>query len=338
MIPEKEVIDFTKKINPLIEDIEPSFFEVTVGMAFDYFAKEKVDIAVIETGLGGRLDSTNVIYPELSIITNISYDHVQILGNTLEKIASEKAGIIKKETAVVIGKTQLETKTVFQEKAVAMDAHLIYADQQWGTKILEQNPSKLTIEITSLINQSQYNYTCPLAGSYQQENIRTVRTAVDQLNLKGWSLDEIAIKNGISNVIDNTSLHGRWETISTSPLIILDVAHNGDGMQKMIEQLNRFKFKNIFVVIGMSSDKDVNEVLSLLPKHANYAFTKAHLPRAMDPGELKKIAENFELKGDVYDNVNEALSTFKEKAKEGDIVLVCGSIFVVGEVDRKRLT
>ena len=338
MIPEKEVIAFTEKINPLIEEIEPSFFEVTVGMAFDYFAKEKVDIAVIETGLGGRLDSTNVIYPELSIITNISYDHVQILGNTLEKIASEKAGIIKKETAVVIGKTQLETKTVFQEKAVAMDAHLIYADQQWSTKILEQNPSKLTIEITSLINQSQYIYTCPLAGSYQQENIQTIRTAVDQLNLKGWALDEIAIKNGITNVIDNTSLHGRWETISTSPLIILDVAHNGDGMQKMIEQLNRFKFKNLYMVIGMSSDKDVNEVLALLPKHANYAFTKANLPRAMDPGELKKMAENYGLKGDVYLNVNEALSTFKERAKEGDIVLVCGSIFVVGEVDRKRLT
>ena len=338
MIPEKEVIDFTEKINPLIEEIEPSFFEVTVGMAFDYFAKENVDIAVIETGLGGRLDSTNVIYPELSIITNISYDHVQILGNTLEKIASEKAGIIKNETAVIIGKTQLETKTVFQEKAVAMDAHLIYADQQWSTKILEQNPSKLTIEITSLINQSQYIYTCPLAGSYQQENIQTIRTAVDQLNLKGWALDEIAIKNGITNVIDNTSLHGRWETISTSPLIILDVAHNTDGMQKMIEQLNRFKFENVYLVIGMSSDKDVNEVLALLPKHANYAFTKANLPRAMDPGELKKMAENYGLKGDVYLNVNEALSTFKERAKEGDIVLVCGSIFVVGEVDRKRLT
>jgi dihydrofolate synthase/folylpolyglutamate synthase len=156
--------------------------------------------------------------------------------------------------------------------------------------------------------------------------------------LKGWSLDEIAIKNGITNVIDNTSLHGRWETISTSPLIILDVAHNADGMQKMIEQLNRFKFENLYLVIGMSSDKDVNEVLALLPKHANYAFTKANLPRAMDPGELKKMAENYGLKGDVYLNVNEALSTFKERAKEGDIVLVCGSIFVVGEVDRKRLT
>ena len=336
MIPEKEVIDFTEKINPLIEEIEPSFFEVTVGMAFDYFAKEKVDIAVIETGLGGRLDSTNVIYPELSIITNISYDHVQILGNTLEKIASEKAGIIKKETTVVIGKTQLETKPVFQEKAAAMGANIIYADQQWRTKILEQNPSKLTIEITSLINQSQYDYTCPLAGSYQQENIRTVRTAVDQLNLMGWQLDEIAIKNGISNVIDNTSLHGRWETISNSPLIILDVAHNGDGMQKMIEQLNRFKFKNLYIVIGISADKDVNEVLSLLPKHANYAFTKANLPRAMNTGQLKKIAENHALKGDVYPNVNEALSAFKERAKEGDIIVVCGSIFVVGEVDRKR--
>lgn len=336
MIPEKEVIDFTEKINPLIEEIEPSFFEVTVGMAFDYFAKEKVDIAVIETGLGGRLDSTNVIYPELSIITNISYDHVQILGNTLEKIASEKAGIIKKETTVVIGKTQLETTPVFQEKALVMGANIIYADQEWSTKILEQNPSKLTIEITSLINQSQYNYNCPLAGSYQQENIRTVRTAVDQLNLMGWSLDEIAIKKGISNVIDNTSLHGRWETISSSPLIILDVAHNGDGMQKMIEQLNRFKFKNLYVVVGISADKDVNEVLSLLPKDANYAFTKANLPRAMEPGQLKKIAENHELKGDVYTNVNEALSAFKERAKEGDIIVVCGSIFVVGEVDRKR--
>jgi len=337
MIPEHAVVDFTKTIAPLIEEIEPSFFEVTVGMAFDYFEKEKVDVAVIETGLGGRLDSTNVIEPVLSIITNISYDHVQILGNTLEKIASEKAGIIKKNTPVVIGKTQAETKPVFQEKADQMEAGIVYADQLWTTEITEQNPSNLSIRLSNITKTNTFTYSTKLAGSYQQENIRTVRAAIDQLLQMNWRFSENHIQKGIADVITNTGLHGRWETVSTSPLLILDVAHNGDGMQKMMEQLNRFKFKNLYLVLGISADKDVHEVLSLLPKKASYAFTKANLPRALDPIQLKSLAEQYQLVGNVYANVNDAIADFRKVANEEDIILVCGSIFVVGEVDRKQI-
>jgi dihydrofolate synthase/folylpolyglutamate synthase len=335
MIPETFVVDFTAKIKPLIEEISPSFFEVTVGMAFEYFENEKVDIAVIETGLGGRLDSTNVIHPVLSIITNISYDHVQILGDTLEKIAGEKAGIIKLNTPTVIGKTQPQTASVFKEKASSLDSPIYFADQYWSSEITEDSPSTLSIQLTASDQSSQYSYTCPLAGSYQQENIITVRVAVDQLRKLDWKIDEESIQKGITNVITNTGLHGRWETISYSPLIILDVAHNADGVKKMLEQLKRFKFNKLFLVLGISADKDVNEVLSLLPKQAEYAFTKAHLPRALDPLQLKTMAETHQLNGDIFENVNDGIQYFKNKANHNDLILVCGSIFVVGEVNRK---
>lgn len=334
MIPEQEVIDFTLRITPLIEEISPSFFEVTVGMAFDYFAKQGVEIAVIETGLGGRLDSTNVIEPILSVITNISFDHVQILGNTLEKIASEKAGIIKHNTPVVIGKTQLETQDVFYKKAASLNAPIQFADSIWKAKLLDSSPSKLQVELKNNKDEKAYIYSSPLAGSYQQENIITVRTAIDELHALQIEVDELAVQQGIKNVIDNTGLHGRWETISNQPLIILDVAHNADGVKKMMEQLSRFTFKNLFIVLGISADKDVNEVLSLLPKHAQYGFTKAHLPRALDTKTLQIMATEHKLNGNTFEDVNDAILHFKQLAEKDDLILVCGSIFVVGEVKR----
>jgi dihydrofolate synthase/folylpolyglutamate synthase len=336
MIPESFVVDFTSKIKPVIDEISPSFFEVTVGMAFEYFANEKVDIAVIETGLGGRLDSTNVIHPVLSIITNISYDHVQILGDTLDKIAGEKAGIIKLNTPTVIGKTQPETASVFNQKAAALNSPICFADQYWTSEITEDSPSSLSIQLTASDQSRQYTYTCPLAGSYQQENIITVRVAIDQLRKLDWEINDMSIQKGITNVIANTGLHGRWETISSSPLIILDVAHNADGVNKMLEQLKRFNFNQLFLALGISADKDVNEVLSLLPKQAEYAFTKAHLPRALDPLQLKAMAETHQLKGEIFENVNDGIQYFKNKANNNDLILVCGSIFVVGEVNRKQ--
>lgn len=335
MIPEQEVIDFTSQITPLIEEIGPSFFEVTVGMAFNFFAKEKVDIAIIETGLGGRLDSTNVILPLISVITNISFDHVQILGDTLEKIASEKAGIIKANTPVVIGKTQTETKSIFVNKAGSLNAPIKFADTIWTSSILSGSPIEIHIELSNQEHSKKYMYSCPLAGSYQQENIITVKTAIDQLKELNWNIEETAVQRGIKNVISNTGLHGRWETISSNPLIILDVAHNADGIKKMLEQLNRFTFKNLFIITGISADKNVDEVLSMLPQEAEYAFTKAQLPRAMDPGQLKIMAEKHQLKGEIFDNVNDALLSSKNKAGKDDLILVCGSIFVVGEVNRK---
>ena len=334
MIPEQEVIDFTLRITPLIEEISPSFFEVTVGMAFDYFAKQGVEIAVIETGLGGRLDSTNVIEPILSVITNISFDHVQILGNTLEKIASEKAGIIKQNTPVVIGKTQLETQDVFYKKAASLNAPIQFADSIWKAKLLDSSPSKLQVELKNNKDEKAYIYSSPLAGSYQQENIITVRTAIDELHALQIEVDELAVQQGIKNVIDNTGLHGRWETISNQPLIILDVAHNADGVKKMLEQLSRFTFKNLFIVLGISADKDVNEVLSLLPKYAQYGFTKAHLPRALDTKTLQIMATEHKLNGNTFEDVNDAILHFMQLAEKDDLILVCGSIFVVGEVKR----
>lgn len=336
MITEAAVVDFTQRITPLIEKICPSFFEVTVGMAFEYFAQEKVDIAIIETGLGGRLDSTNVIQPIISVITNISYDHVQILGDTLDKIAYEKAGIIKHNTPVVIGKTQTETQSVFKQKALQENASILFADTIWSSSIIEDNPTTLSLKLSSITNSGEFTYHCPLAGSYQQENIITVRATVDQLRLLNIQIDEKSFQKGINNVILNTGLHGRWETISTSPLIILDVAHNADGVKKMLDQLKRFNFINLYLVVGMSADKDINEVMSLLPKRAQYAFTKANLPRAMDPFQLKEIAVKYKLIGECYDNVNDAIAQFKRIATDKDLILVCGSIFVVGEVDRKR--
>ena len=336
MIPEEAVVDFTKRITPLIEEIGPSFFEVTVGMAFEYFAQQEVDIAVIETGLGGRLDSTNVIQPIISVITNISYDHVQILGDTLYKISTEKAGIIKPNTPVIIGKTQSETKPVFEQKALTENASIYFADQTWSSTIIEDHPTTLSIQLTQTNNSKQLIYHSPLAGSYQQENIITVRTTIDLLCELGIQIDEQSVQNGIKNVISNTGLHGRWETISTSPLIILDVAHNADGVKKMLEQLKRFNFKKIYLIVGISADKDVNEVLSLLPKHAQYAFTKADLPRAMDTAQLKDMAVKHQLNGECFENVNDAIQQFREEANKEDLILVCGSIFVVGEVDRKR--
>lgn len=334
MIPEQEVVDFTLRITPLIEEISPSFFEVTVGMAFEYFAKQGVEIAVIETGLGGRLDSTNVIAPVLSVITNISFDHVQILGNTLEKIASEKAGIIKQNTPVVIGKTQFETQQVFKEKSASLNAPIKFADSIWKAKLLDCSPSQLKIEIENISDELSFIYSSPLAGSYQQENIITVRTAIDELKSLQIRVDDYSVQLGIKNVIENTGLHGRWETISNQPLIILDVAHNADGVKKMLEQLNRFSFNKLYIVLGISADKDVNEVLSLLPKFAEYGFTRAHLPRALDTLTLQKMAETHDLKGEIFEDVNDAIFHFKELAEQDDLIIVCGSIFVVGEVKR----
>lgn len=334
MIPEQEVVDFTQRISPLIEEISPSFFEVTVGMAFDYFAQQGVEIAVIETGLGGRLDSTNVIQPILSVITNISFDHVQILGNTLEKIASEKAGIIKQNTPVIIGKTQPETQPIFEQKAASVNAPIKFADTIWTANLLESSPSILHVQLNKNKSEKSFLYSSPLAGSYQQENIMTVKTAIDELQNLGIVVDESAIHYGIKNVIEHTGLHGRWETIATNPLIILDVAHNADGVKKMLEQLSRFKFKNLYIVLGISADKDVDEVLSLLPKNAQYGFTKADLPRALETTTLQSMATAHDLLGEVFENVNEAILHFKKLAENDDLILVCGSIFVVGEVKR----
>jgi dihydrofolate synthase/folylpolyglutamate synthase len=334
MIPEENVIAFTKKMMPLIDQIEPSFFEVTVGMAFDYFATEKVDFAVIETGLGGRLDSTNVITPMLSVITNIGFDHMAILGNTLEQIASEKAGIIKQNTPVVIGKRDQETDNVFIKTAASKNAELVFAEDLYEPETVALNRGSISVSLVRKKDLLKKIISTPLAGLYQLENIRTVLTAIDMLKNLTIHLDDRTIKSGIQNVIQNTGLQGRWEMISQSPMIILDVAHNPAGIQQLVEQLKRTTYHKLYVILGVSKDKDAEAILNLLPKNAVYGFTQAALPRAMAKEELSEMAGCKGLKGICFASVNDALIRFKGESEPDDLIIVCGSIFTVGEVNR----
>jgi dihydrofolate synthase/folylpolyglutamate synthase len=336
MIPEDRVIAFTQKMIPLIESIEPSFFEVTVGMAFDHFAREKVDFAIIETGLGGRLDSTNVITPLLSIITNIGFDHMSILGNTLSKIASEKAGIIKSGVPVVIGKKDPETAPVFVHQAEQKGAPLTFAEDLYKTVNYSYTPGCIQVILQENMTSSTKTYRSPLAGIYQSENIRTVISGINTLASQNILIKEDAIERGISAVIHNTGLHGRWEMVQRKPSIILDVAHNPAGIKALTEQLTLTPYKNLFIILGVSQDKDVDGILGLLPQNAYYGFTQANLPRALESNQLAEKAMAMGLKGRSYANVNLAMENFISMADDEDLIVVCGSIFIVGEVDRTR--
>jgi len=336
MINEDEVIDFTQKIIPLISKIEPSFFEVTVGMAFDYFSKKNVDIAIIETGLGGRLDSTNVIQPEISIITNIGLDHTHILGNTIELIAAEKAGIIKDETPVVIGKANPSTRKIFLAKAEETRSNIFFAEDRYSSTSQYLSPNIISIQVTHNDTQVENTFEADLPGLYQQENLKTVLTTLDVLREKGWELNDEAIKNGIRFAKKNTRLLGRWDILRSNPLLIADVAHNIDGLSKLLEQIKISKFESLHVVVGFSADKDIDSLIKLLPVGATYYFTQANIPRALNVGKLKELASKLNLMGTTHENVNEAIETAIHKANVNDLIIVCGSIFVVGEIDRQK--
>jgi dihydrofolate synthase/folylpolyglutamate synthase len=336
MIKEEEVITFTKKITPLISQIEPSFFEVTVGMAFDYFSKENVDIAIIETGLGGRLDSTNVIKPQIAIITNIGLDHTHILGNTLELIAAEKAGIIKDEIPVVIGKANHLTRKIFLAKAEEMRSNIFFAEDRYSSTSKYLSPDIISIQISHKDTQGVNTFEADLPGLYQQENLKTVLTAIDILREKGWGLNDEAIINGIRFAKKNTGLLGRWDIIRSNPLLIADVAHNIDGLSKLLEQIKISKFESLHVVVGFSADKDIDSLLTLLPLGASYYFTQANIPRALNVDTLKEHATKFNLTGTTYENVNDAIEAALRTANVNDLIIVCGSIFVVGEIDRQK--
>ena len=336
MIPKEGVVHFTENIKDLIEALEPSFFEVTVAMAFDHFAKENVEVAIIETGLGGRLDSTNIIQPEISIITNIGLDHVQLLGNTLGLIAAEKAGIIKAKIPAVIGQTHVETAAVFETMARQLDAPIVFADAIWETAAQSITPGNILIELTGIRDGSTRKFNADLAGIYQADNIRTVVTAIDLLIERGWKVKEEDIAKGIAFAKKNTGLHGRWEVINTAPIVILDVAHNTEGIKQVVQQINASAFEKLFIILGMSKDKDVEAVITQLPKQAIYGFTQAQIPRALTIEELEKMASSASLNGQSYPDVNTAIEDILKMAGPNDLVLVCGSVFVVGEVDRER--
>ena len=331
MIQEEEVIGFVQSLQPSIETIEPSFFEVTVAMAFQHFADHEVDIAVIETGLGGRLDSTNIITPLLSLITNIGYDHVNILGDTLQAIASEKAGIIKPDVPVIISQKQEEIAKVFLDKALECNSEIEFASENW--KILESAADDLfrKIKIKQLSNDAILDLELDLPGSYQLKNIKGVLSAVNELRKQGFSISDEHIQTALSQVKTLTGLSGRWHTISSNPLIICDTGHNEDGIREVLKNIEATTFAKLHMVIGMVKDKDISKVLSLLPKTATYYFCQPDLERAKSVDELASEAAEFHLKGNVYLSVKDALRSAKENAQADDLIFVGGSTFVVAE-------
>jgi dihydrofolate synthase/folylpolyglutamate synthase len=338
------VIDFTNKIKPCIEKIAPSFFEITVGMAFDYFVQEKVDIAIIETGLGGRLDSTNVIEPELSIITNIGFDHMALLGNTLEAIASEKAGIIKKETPVVIGTTDVTTKKVFEDKANKVNAPIYFAEDfiefksfqnNWQNALFEFNQPLIHLLDAPLFPKN-FTIECDLPAKYQAKNLKAVLVATQLLSTMGWKLTANKVTKALAQIKKNNGLMGRWECIQDRPRVILDVAHNEHGVHALLEQLASLQYHQLHIVTGMVKDKDIQAVLALLPKNAMYYFTQSHIPRALPVIELAEQAVAVGLNGHAFDDVNIALQDAKKNANHNDLILVIGSVFLVAEVDRTQ--
>lgn len=321
------VVDFVERVKPLIETIQPSFFEITVAMAFDYFAQQQVDIAVIEVGLGGRLDSTNVITPILSLITNISWDHMDLLGDTLEKIASEKAGIIKKGVPVVISEQQEEVEAVFKLRATEQQSPIVFATDQF--QVTRQADGSYSVHH----NGQQRLLKLDLMGIYQTKNVAGVLACIDELRKAGFQITDQHIEMGLNQVMINTGLRGRWQIIGKSPLIICDTAHNEGGIREIVKQIGETTYHHLHMVLGMVKDKDISKVLSLLPAAATYYFCQASIPRALPAGELKLKAEAFGLKGNVFTNVNDALHAAKKSSVPEDLIFVGGSTFVVAEVD-----
>jgi dihydrofolate synthase/folylpolyglutamate synthase len=335
MILESYVTDFVMRFLEMnkIKDLEPSFFELTVLMAFDYFASQNVDIAVIEVGLGGRFDSTNIIKPLISVITNISLDHTVLLGDSLGRIALEKAGIIKPFIPVIIGETHPQTTMIFEGKAKENHSEILFADQT-----LRADYSMVSLDQKQLFNVKNSdgilfeNLRLDLLGKYQSKNICTLLCTVQELKRKEWKISESNIRSGLENVTGLTGLSGRWQTIGANPRIICDTAHNEAGIREVVSQLRQLPFKKLHFIIGMVSDKDIAGVLALLPKDAVYYFTKASIPRALAEHQLMQMATFFGLNGAAYDDVPTALKEAKMYADADDLIFVGGSTFVVAEV------
>lgn len=309
-IPPQAVIDFIAEQKDFLEEHRLSFFEMTVGLCFHYFAKNQVDIAIVEVGLGGRLDSTNIIFPEISVITNIGKDHTQFLGNTLAEIAAEKAGIIKPGTPVVIGETYPEISPVFEKIAKEKNAPIYYAETEFFPE-----------------------YNSDLKGAYQQKNKQTLLQTISVAQEKGWELSEKNIFDGLTNVIKNTGLRGRWEILQTAgPKVICDTAHNQEGLKYVLQQLSQEDFDKLHMVLGVVNDKDLESILPLFPQNAAYYFCMPNIPRGLNAELLKQAAVRFELNGSCYTSVSEAYSSALEKAGKNDLVFVGGSTFTVAEI------
>ena len=310
MISREEVLEFVRSYQERFSEIKPSFFEWTVGLAFHHFRKEKVDIAIVEVGMGGRLDSTNIILPELSVITNIGLDHTQFLGDTIEKIAGEKAGIIKEGIPVVFGEKQSGATEVIREKAREKGTEIFFAEEGL-------DPGE---------------YETDLKGHYQKRNLKTSLRAVEVLRKGGWDISEGVLREGLKKVVENTGLLGRWQELGKEPLIIADTGHNREGLTYTVEQLRSYPFQKLHIVFGVVGDKSPDAVLEILPGEAEYYFCRASIPRAMDANELYERAQQFGLKGKAYSGVSEAFEQSKTSAGKKDLIFIGGSTFVVAEV------
>jgi dihydrofolate synthase / folylpolyglutamate synthase len=327
-VPHEKVLAFVNRHHAFMKDIQPSFFEWTVAMAFHYFAEESVDIAVIEVGMGGRLDSTNVIRPELSIITNISYDHKPFLGDTLWQIASEKAGVIKKGIPVVISEFQAEVWEVFQKKALEMEAPLFPA---WEEVAITAHPEGGFAIKTTQVHLS--NVIPQLKGAYQKANLQGIVAGVQVLRQRGFNIPDESIKRGIEMSVTLTGLKGRWQILQEQPLVICDTAHNEAGVRQVIDQLTKITHGQLHLILGMVADKEVDEILELFPRNAQYWFCQAQIPRAMEASVLAELAHRKGLQGKVVPMVNEALKEALSQAGPEDVIFVGGSTFTVAELE-----
>lgn len=329
-IDEQFVVNYVNNQKERIEEIQPSFFEATVAMAFDYFAKEKVDIAIIEVGLGGRLDSTNIISPEACLITNIGMDHMNILGDTIEEITKEKAGIIKPNTPIVISETNVATEVVFTQVAQSLSAPIIFADQIFTVNCIDRNSTQQYLEISSDIQTIKLNLD--LTGTYQSKNLLGVLAVVEQMKGRGFEVKLDDLYYALGHVQELTGLQGRWQTLSTSPLMICDTGHNEDGIKEVVKNLRTIAYRKLHIVIGAMKDKDLDHMLPYLPNDAIYYFSNPNMPRAMHAQELALKAQTYGLKGYVVGTVMDALSKAKNAYSEGDLIFIGGSNFVVAEV------
>lgn len=332
MVNKDYVIDFVENNKDIFNSIQPSFFEITFIMAMDYFYKQNIDIAVVETGMGGRLDSTNVINSVLSVITNIGMDHTQFLGNTLEKIATEKAGIIKKNIPCLIGKKQKETTEVFKNKAAELNSKLFFAEDLFSIDSIRESIDKKCFDIKSS-NTLFKNLCIDFTGNYQEENLLTVLSACEILNReKILRIDKEEIYKGLSNAKENTGFFGRWSILNKKPLTVCDTAHNKEGLQYVINQINQQSFNKLHIIIGFVNDKNVKNILPMFPKNADYYFCRADIPRAMNGDELKEIAKDSGLIGENHGSVKNAIKAANKNANPDDMIFIGGSTFVIAEV------
>jgi len=323
------VVDFVNRIKPSIEEIRPSFFEITVAMAFDYFAQQGIDVAVVETGLGGRLDSTNVILPLVSVITNISWDHKELLGNTLPEIAGEKAGIIKAGIPVVISERQPEVEHVFVNKAAEKHAEIFFASDDYSVQAAGDDACVNILRRGEVVLE-QVRF--PLRGFYQGRNVPGVMKAMEVLQ-PHFPVDRVQLKQGLEQVIANTGLKGRWQILSNNPTVVCDTGHNFSGIQEVLRQIASQQFNRLFIIWGMVKDKEIKEILALLPKEAAYYFCQANIPRALESTVLQREASTFGLHGEAVPDVNEAKRRALAQATPDDFIFIGGSTYLVAEID-----